>query len=71
MTCQDYTVSPTDCGFYLKVVFLSVTVTKVAQFDQFDQFVWPRTLRSQVSTYNIDTVQLRFLFPNVNFLFNE
>ena len=32
----------------LKVMFFCVPVTKGAQFD------WPRTLRSQVSTYNID-----------------
>ena len=51
--------SPTDCGCiflkfnyrYLEVMFLYVVVAKGAQFDQFD---WPRKLRSQVSIYNID-----------------
>ena len=35
-------------------MFLCVPVTKGAQFDQ---FVWPKTLRSQFSTYNIDQLQ--------------
>ena len=54
MIYQDYTMSPTYCGFillnYLKVVFLCLLVTKGAQFD------WPRILRSEVSTYNIHIV---------------
>ena len=33
---------------YLTLVFPCVPVTKAAKFD------WPRTLRSEVSTYNID-----------------
>ena len=40
---------------YLKVVFLYVPVTKGAQFDPFD---WPRTVRSQVSTNNIDALRM-------------
>ena len=40
-------------------MFLCVVVTKGAQFDQ---FVWPRKLRSQVTIYNIDFCRV---FPDL------
>ena len=62
-TCQDYNMSQQITVVflfnYLNIVgFFFVPVTKGAQFDQFD---WPRKLRSQVSTYNIDVVWMYIL----------
>ena len=48
-------------------MFLCVVVTKGAQLDQFD---WPRTLRSQVSSYNIDYI-LVFIFKLQKFMINS
>ena len=66
-------MSATDCGCiflfnYLDAMFLCVAVTKEAQFNQFD---WPRKLRSQVSIYNIDVQKLEFVAVNAGMLQNK